>query len=139
MEILEPFYFINLITSAFIAVLFIQSGLDKIVDWKGNLSWLKGHFEKSPLKNNVPLALGLVTIIEMSAGILLGAACIVFLTFNVKLAMDIAVLGYTAAALGLTMLFAGQRLAKDYAGAASLVPYFILVILGLYFTQYLTL
>jgi diacylglycerol kinase len=31
------------------------------------------------------------------------------------------------------MLFFGQRVAKDYAGAASLVPYFILVVIHLIF------
>ena len=32
------------------------------------------------------------------------------------------------------MLFFGQRLAKDYAGAATLVPYFILAVLGIWLT-----
>ena len=27
-----------------VAILFIQSGLDKGFDWKGNLEWLTGHF-----------------------------------------------------------------------------------------------
>jgi hypothetical protein len=37
-----------------------------------------------------------------------------------------AIAGAQLAALNIVMLFFGQRLAKDYAGAASLVPYFIL-------------
>ncbi len=49
----------------FLVITFIQSGLDKIVDWNGNLSWLKGHFAESPLKNMVPLLLGIILIIEM--------------------------------------------------------------------------
>jgi hypothetical protein len=35
--------------SAFLAILFLQSGIDKIVDRRGNFEWLKGHFAKSPL------------------------------------------------------------------------------------------
>jgi hypothetical protein len=32
-------------------------------------------------------------------------------------------------AVSLLMLFFGQRMAKDYAGAAALVPYFIVIII----------
>ena len=27
-----------------VAILFIQSALDKVFDWKGNLEWITGHF-----------------------------------------------------------------------------------------------
>ena len=37
----------------------------------------------------------------------------------------VATWGAQLAALNIVMLFFGQRMAKDYAGAASLVPYFI--------------
>ncbi len=42
---------------AFLAVTFIQSGYDKVMDWKGNVVWLQEHFSKTRLKNHVPLAL----------------------------------------------------------------------------------
>ena len=48
----------------FLTITFLQSGIDKITDWKGNLSFIKGHFENSPLKNTVPLLLGIVFIIQ---------------------------------------------------------------------------
>jgi hypothetical protein len=38
----------------------------------------------------------------------------------------IAFAGAVIAAAALTALFFGQRVAKDYAGAATLVPYFLL-------------
>ncbi|NBO20539.1 MAG: MurR/RpiR family transcriptional regulator [Rhodobacteraceae bacterium] len=38
----------------------------------------------------------------------------------------LALWGARVATLNIVMLFLGQRLAKDYAGAASLVPYFVL-------------
>ncbi len=28
----------------FLIIVFLQSGIDKVFDWKGNLSWLKEHF-----------------------------------------------------------------------------------------------
>ena len=34
---------------SFLAILFLQSGLDKVFDWKVNLEWLKGHFADSIL------------------------------------------------------------------------------------------
>jgi hypothetical protein len=40
----------------------------------------------------------------------------------------LALWGAQLSALNLVMLFFGQRIAKDYAGAAALVPYFLLSI-----------
>jgi len=39
----------------FLAILFIQSGLDKVFDWNGNLGWLTGHFEKTFVAGMVPV------------------------------------------------------------------------------------
>jgi hypothetical protein len=35
-------------------------------------------------------------------------------------------------AVAITALFFGQRMAKDYAGAAVLVPYFLLTLVAIY-------
>jgi hypothetical protein len=42
----------------------------------------------------------------------------------------IAFYGVVLAGLALLALFFGQRMAKEYPGAASLVPYFLVVIAG---------
>jgi len=55
----------------FLIVTFIQSGIDKLLDWNGNVSFIKEHFKNSPLKSTVPLLLGIVLIIEIIAGILM--------------------------------------------------------------------
>ena len=47
-------YLLQAFVSAFLAILFLQSGIDKVVDRRGNLEWLKGHFAKSPLAGMVP-------------------------------------------------------------------------------------
>ena len=44
----------QILTTMFLAILFIQSGIDKVIDKEGNLSWLKSHFSNSPLKNSIP-------------------------------------------------------------------------------------
>lgn len=130
-DFLDPLVVARLACLAMLAVLFIQSGLDKIFDRKGNLSWLSGHFKASPFKNVVPLLLSVVTIFEVVAG-LLSLAGIGFYLFGG--ALLIGRLGASLACLSILMLFTGQRMAKDYGGAASLIPYFILSIITLLLT-----
>ncbi|PYK04062.1 MAG: DoxX family protein, partial [Verrucomicrobia bacterium] len=65
-------YLLQLLVSAFLAILFLQSGVDKIADRQGNLEWLKGHFAKSPLAGTVPLLFVALIILEVSAGVLSG-------------------------------------------------------------------
>ena len=111
----------------FLIVTFIQSGIDKIVDWNGNVSFIKEHFKNSPLKNTVPLLLGIILIIEIIAGILMIIGVYQLYTSEAK---EIALLGIELSAITLIFLLIGQRLAKDYAGAMSLGVYFIITIIG---------
>ena len=55
----------SLLLLVFLAITFIQSAYDKIFYWKDNVSWLKEHFSKTTLKNQVPLALAHVLILEL--------------------------------------------------------------------------
>lgn len=125
-------FIIEVLCSAWLAVLFIQSGLDKVTDWKGNLTWLTGHFANSIFKGSVPLLLGVVTILEVAAGFLSLAGCIA-LFFDSS--SNLAFYGAALSGVALLCLFTGQRIAKDYEGAAGLVPYFIVVIASLFFLQ----
>lgn len=122
-ELLQPLAIARLLTALFLAVLFLQSGLDKVFDWQGNLGWLKGHFGQSPLRNMVPLLLGVITVTEVAAGLLSAAGALFFV---IEGSTRLAAYGAALSALNILMLFTGQRLAKDYAGAATLVSYFIL-------------
>jgi diacylglycerol kinase len=119
----------QVLISAFLAILFLQSGIDKVVDRRGNLDWLKGHFAKSPLAGMVPLMVTIITIMELVAGALAAMGCLmIFFRRDSTLAFY----GTLMAALSILALFFGQRMAKDYAGAATLVPYFLLVLVGIY-------
>jgi hypothetical protein len=111
--------------SAFFAILFLQSGVDKITDRRGNLEWLTGHFAKSPLAGIVGVLLSIITMMELAAGALSAIGCIMILLRHDS---TIAFYGATLSALALLALFFGQRMAKDYPGAAALVPYFLVVI-----------
>lgn len=125
-EILAPLMFAKLISSLLLAILFLQSGLDKVFDWKGNLSWLNGHFSKTPFKKVVPMLLGTITLAELAAGLLSAFGVIALLTSG---SGTWALYGAELAALSLLMLFFGQRIAKDYAGAATLVSYAVFTLL----------
>mgnify|MGYP007114277005 CR=1 FL=1 len=124
------FFWVQALLSAFFAILFLQSGIDKVTDRKGNLEWLKGHFSTSPLAGMVPLLLTTITLMEILAG---AASLIAVGEVLVLERFGFATAGTTLSAISLLMLFFGQRIAKDYEGAGNLVPYFILAIINLYF------
>jgi uncharacterized membrane protein YphA (DoxX/SURF4 family) len=117
----------------FLIVTFLQSGVDKLIDWKGNLSFIKGHFKNSPLKNSVPLLLAIILIMEILASLLMIAGVYQLHTSGLK---EMAILGVMLSALSLIFLLIGQRLAKDYAGAMTLAVYFIITIIGLILLTY---
>ncbi len=122
-------YFLQILVSAFLAILFLQSGIDKVVDRRGNLEWLRGHFAKSPLAGLVPLLVSAITLLELSAGLLSALGCIALLLGR---SSTLAYYGALISALALLALFFGQRVAKDYPGAAVLVSYFLLAIVAIY-------
>ena len=116
----------------FLVITFLQSGIDKIVDWAGNLSWLKGHFAKSPLKNFVPLLLSTVLLTELLAGILCVIGLYQIITSGET---EIALYGAIFSCISLLMLLFGQRMAKDYEGAKTIAVYFIPAIFLVFLLQ----
>jgi hypothetical protein len=122
-------YLLQIFGSAFLAILFLQSGIDKIIDHRGNLDWLKGHFSKSPLGGVVPILLTAITILEVAAGALSAIGCIIVI---VSRETTVAFYGAVISAVVIIALFFGQRMAKEYAGAAVLVPYFLLALAAIY-------
>lgn len=116
----------------FLIITFIQSGIDKITDWKGNLSWLKGHFSKTPMKNIVPMMLGTVLVIEVIAGILCLIGVYQIATLG---SSDMAFYGAILSCVALLMLLFGQRIAKDYAGAMTIAVYFVPAIFLVFLLQ----
>jgi hypothetical protein len=115
--------------AAMLAILFLQSSLDKIFNWKAEKEYLTGHFAKSPLKGIVPLLLPVITAIELSAGAC-SAIGLVQLLLNGH--THVGPWGMAFGCLAIIMLFFGQRVAKDYAGAAALIPYFLMCAGGMW-------
>ena len=125
-------HFMQVLVAAFLAILFLQSSIDKIVDWRGNLEFVRGHFAKSPLAKIVTPMFGLLAILELATGILNALGCLLIVVQgDTTVALD----GAFIAAITITALFFGQRMAKDYAGAAILVPYFLLTLVAIYLLE----
>ena len=112
----------SILLLAFLAITFIQSGYDKLFYWKDNLDWLKEHFAKTQLKNLVPLALLNILVLELISGILCVVGGIELFVSNGR---TFGLYGAVFSSITLLMLLFGQRLAKDYDGARTIVIYFI--------------
>ena len=120
-------YITEILILIFIVITFLQSGLDKITDWKGNIGWLKGHFSKTFLAGQVTMMVATILILEVLAGRRALVGIFYIITSGQT---EIALYAHILAAVTLLMLWFGQRVAKDYAGAFTIVGYFIVVILG---------
>jgi uncharacterized membrane protein YphA (DoxX/SURF4 family) len=70
---------LRVLVSAFLAVLFLQSGIDKVVDRAGNREYLNAHFARSPLAGTIGPMFLVITILEVSAGALSGVGCALLL------------------------------------------------------------
>ncbi|MDX2166858.1 MAG: DoxX family protein [Deltaproteobacteria bacterium] len=127
---MEPLVIARFLVTAFFAVVFLQSALDKLTDAEGNLGFLREHFKSSPFPPEmVGPMFRVLTFLEMLAGVLCGLG-VLFLSFRHD-GMNLASWGLAVAGLALLALITGQRFAKDYGGAAVVAAYFAVDILGL--------
>jgi uncharacterized membrane protein YphA (DoxX/SURF4 family) len=119
----------SILILVFLTITFLQSGYDKIFYWKDNVEWLKGHFAKTQLKNHVPLALLHVLILELLSTVLCAVGAIELLLNSGR---TFGYYGAVFSCITLLMLLVGQRLAKDYDGARTIVIYFIPAVMAVY-------
>ncbi len=115
--------------SAFIGIVMTQSGFDKIFNWEGELDFISEKFAKTPLSNFSAFGLIQVTILEILSGLLSLFGALMVLFYNNE---SYGIMGLILAAISFCILMLGQRISKDYEGAAVLVPYFILTMIGLF-------
>jgi amino acid permease len=121
-------YLISLVLLFLIATLG-ESGTGKVLDWSGNRAYFSQQFKSTPLAGTIGVFFPLVTLMELATAVLslLGL-------WQMWLSDGSTVWAIRAVALGsltfIALIF-GQRMAKDYAGAAGIVPYLIVVLLGL--------
>ena len=115
--------------SLFVGIIFTQSGLDKIFNWEGELDFITEKFSKTALSNFSIIGLIQVTILETLSGLLSLFGSIMVLFYDDE---SYGIIGLILAAGSFSILMAGQRISKDYDGAAALVPYFLLTMIGLF-------
>ena len=114
----------------FFLIVFIQSGLDKIFDYKGNLNFLKDLLKIYFSPTLIELALISVTILELTSGIL----CLIgIINFVFNDSNFIGLLGLIIGSIALLVLLFGQRVSKNYDGAKTIAIYFILAMVGILF------
>lgn len=123
-------FWAGVFSSAFIAIVFVQSGLDKALNYTREMGWIRQKFVKSPLYNYVGFLFLVLTCSELVSGLLSLAGLVQLLLGNGSL---LAMWGSACATLTMLMLIFGQRITKDYSGAATLIPYFIACLLSMYF------
>ncbi len=122
----------QLLLLLFLIITFAQSAFDKLRDWKGNLTWLNGHFSQTPLSGLVSLLLSVLAAVELIAALLCTAGFFQILAFGKT---QLAFYGAISACIALLMLLFGQRLAKDYAGAMTIAVYFVSAVFLVFLLQ----
>ena len=116
----------QILVSIFFSIIFFQSSIDKINDREGNLKFFNQHFKETFFQNYTSISLNLLVLLEITS------AFLSFLGVFYKLLHHDSIFiyyGLLMSAIVLLSLLLGQRLAKDYAGAADITIYFILCII----------
>lgn len=120
---------IPVLTLMFLAILFLQSGLDKVFNYKANKDWITSHFAKSPLAPFSGFMMFIITVLETAAGVFCVIGIFMFIIYNDS---SLGLVGAQLSALSIIGLFFGQRVAQDYAGAATLTTYFLITLVAIY-------
>ena len=123
-----PLELCQILIAIFLSILFIQSGCDKIIFRGENIKFFKNHFSGTIFSRFFRISLTFLTITELTAGfVLVYGIFYSFYFFSTEWIFN----GLVISSLNMIFLFFGQRIAKDYIGAVNLVPYFILIMLGI--------
>ena len=80
----------------------------------------------------VPAMVATITVTELATGFVSAAGIIYFFATG---SLGAIFVGSVIGAASITALFFGQRIAKDYPGAAILVPYFLLSLALMWLTN----
>jgi uncharacterized membrane protein YphA (DoxX/SURF4 family) len=111
---------------AILCIVFLQSGIDKVFHFKSEKDFVQSHFRKSPINKMSGALFIILAILEITSGVLSAGGIIhLYLHDNVIMANLASVLS----SITLLSLLLGQRVAKDYAGAQTIIIYLVPVIL----------
>ena len=119
---------VQILSSIFFAIVFFQSGIDKIIDRKGNLNFFENHFKNTLFHKIYTHALTALMLLELIAAILCAYGCIYSIVYKDT---GFIFYGLLVTSFVLLSLLLGQRIAKDYIGAADITIYFIMCIISI--------
>ena len=117
---------VQILSSIFFAIVFFQSGIDKVIDRKGNINFFENHFKNTLFHKIHAQALTALMLLELIAASLCAYGCIYSIVYKNT---DFIFYGLFVTSFILLSLLLGQRIAKDYVGAADITIYFILCII----------
>ena len=117
---------VQVLSSIFFAIVFFQSGIDKVIDRKGNINFFENHFKNTLFHKIHAQALTALMLLELIAASLCAYGCIYSIVYKNT---DFIFYGLLVTSFILLSLLLGQRIAKDYVGAADIAIYFILCII----------
>lgn len=117
---------VQILSSIFFAIVFFQSGIDKVIDRKGNINFFENHFKNTLFHKIHAQALTALMLLELIAASLCAYGCIYSIVYKNT---DFIFYGLLVTSFILLSLLLGQRIAKDYVGAADIAIYFILCII----------
>ena len=117
---------VQILSSIFFAIVFFQSGIDKVIDRKGNINFFENHFKNTLFHKIYAQALTALMLLELIAASLCTYGCIYSIVYKKT---DFIFYGLLVTSFILLSLLLGQRIAKDYVGAADIAIYFILCII----------
>lgn len=117
---------VQILSSIFFAIVFFQSGIDKVIDRKGNINFFENHFKNTLFHKIHAQALTALMLLELIAASLCAYGCIYSIVYKNT---DFIFYGLLVTSFILLSLLLGQRIAKDYVGAADITIYFILCII----------
>ena len=115
----------QILVSIFFSIVFFQSSIDKINDREGNLKFFNHHFKGTFFQNYTAISLNLLTLLEIISAFLCFSGVLYKLSYHDSIFIYY---GLLMSAIVLLSLLLGQRIAKDYVGAADITIYFILCI-----------
>ena len=116
--------------SLFFVVTFLQSGIDKVLNRSGNLSWFQSVFESTMLRPIINPLFYWIAFQELFLGVWMLVAAYYYF-FCECYCCIFTEWGFVFCLALLIQLFTGQRIAKDYHGASGIIPYILTALLAI--------
>jgi hypothetical protein len=105
-----------------------ESGLSKAMDYRGNAAYFKQQFKETPFSGISGLLLAGITLLELAVSVLAIMAIVeAWMTGGYSWGL----LALSLGAFNFMVLMLGLRLSRDYGGAAGVVPYLAVSLIGL--------